>query len=46
MGLGLYAKVCIPKGTRIVPYNGERLRRDDVEKDKGRYYLLLMINGQ
>jgi uncharacterized protein len=40
-GLGLFAKVDIPKGARIVPYTGERIRRDDIERHKGRYLFTL-----
>ena len=41
IGLGLFAKVDIPKGARIIPYTGKRIRRDDVEKHKGRYLFTL-----
>lgn len=41
IGLGLFAKVDIPKGTRIIRYTGERIRRDDLEKHKGRYLFTL-----
>ena len=40
-GLGLFAVTDIPKGTRIVQYTGERIRRDDIEKHKGRYLFTL-----
>jgi SET domain-containing protein len=41
IGLGLFAKADIPKGTRIIQYTGERIRKDDVEKHKGRYLFTL-----
>jgi hypothetical protein len=41
IGLGLFATMDIPKGTRIVQYTGERIRRDDVERHKGRYLFTL-----
>jgi SET domain-containing protein len=41
IGLGLFAKVDIPKGTRIVQYTGERILKDDLEKHKGRYLFTL-----
>jgi SET domain-containing protein len=40
-GLGLYAAVDIPKGTRIIQYTGERIANDDTAKYKGRYLFKL-----
>ncbi len=37
IGLGLFATADIPKGTRIIQYTGERIRKDDVEKHKHPY---------
>lgn len=41
IGLGLFATVDIPKGTRIVQYTGQRIPKDDVEKHKGKYLFTL-----
>jgi len=41
IGLGLFAVVDIPKGTRIIQYTGVRIRKDDTEKHKGRYLFTL-----
>lgn len=41
IGLGLFATTEIPKGARIVQYTGERIRRDDVAKHKGKYLFTL-----
>ena len=41
IGLGLFAKVDISKGAKIVQYTGERIRRDDVARHKGKYLFTL-----
>jgi SET domain-containing protein len=41
IGLGLFALIDIPKGTKIIQYTGERIRKDDTERHKGRYLFTL-----
>jgi SET domain-containing protein len=41
IGLGLFATVEIPKGTRIVQYTGTRILKGDTARHKGRYLFTL-----
>lgn len=43
-GKGLYTKVEIPRGTRIVEYKGEVKTWEDVKDDNGRNRYLMYIN--